>query len=77
MKQTLVNQPTSQTTRKVSAASWTAAWVAPASTIAAAYAVKYLPATASSLETEFMLLASFIVTGVGTWIAGYWTRERA
>jgi len=72
----LINQVTSKTTRKVKYASWTAAWVAPLATVLGAISASYLPGNMGRYELELSALAAFAITGIGTWIAGYYVRER-
>lgn len=73
----LVDQPTKRTARKVRASAWSAAWIAPASTIAAGLVTEiWLPELAPfhmQMEALFVMLA----TGLGSWLVGYYTRERA
>lgn len=73
----LVNQPTKQTNRKVTAASWNAAWIAPASVVLAAVLADFLPGDVEPYTTELSLIISSVLTGIGTWVAGYYTKERA
>ena len=75
MSKELVNQPTKRTARKVRNAAWTAAWIAPASTIAATLTVSHFPVLADD-AVQVQALFSFAATGAGTWIVGYFTRER-
>lgn len=77
MAQTLINQPTGRTNRKVTSASWNAAWIAPASLVLSALLAEFLPGDLRPYVTEMALLVSAVLTGVGTWVAGYYTRERA
>ena len=72
-----VNQATSRTNRKVKYASWTAAWVAPLATILGAISANYLPGNMGRYEIELSALAAFAITGIGTWVVGYYTKERA
>lgn len=75
MKNELVEQPTKRTARKVRNAAWSAVWIAPASNILATLAVAEFPKLEpSAMQVE--LLATSIITGAGTWIVGYYTRER-
>jgi hypothetical protein len=73
----LKDQPTDRTNRKVKYASWTAAWVAPLATVLGGVTAEFLPGDLSRFELEFALLMTFAITGIGTWVVGYRTRERA
>lgn len=72
----LVNQVNNKTIRKVKYASWTAAWVAPLSLVMSGILTEALPYDIRQYQMEVSLLLSAIITGAGTWIAGYYTRER-
>jgi len=71
----LVNQPTTKTNRKVKYSSWTAAWVSPLAVVLAALAVPFLPTELANVQLELSLLFTFTITGLGTWVVGYYTRE--
>lgn len=71
----LMNQPTKRTARKVRNAAWTAAWVAPMASILSTILVSNFPVVAQN-AMEIELLITFGVTGIGTWLVGYYTRER-
>lgn len=75
MKSPLINQPTSETVRKVRYAASAATIAAPASLIVAAVVVHAFPFLAGS-EEAVALIVSAAITGLATWWTGYQTRER-
>lgn len=72
----LVNQPTARTARKVQAAAWSAAWIAPASTLGAGLVTELWLPELAEYHTQIEALITMTATGIGTWLVGYYTRER-
>lgn len=70
----LIDQPTARTGRKVKVA----AWAASASTLVAGLVVKYaMPDLDDPLYTAAIIsVITPGVTGLATWAAGYYARER-
>lgn len=73
---TLVDQPTPRTARKVRNAAWSAAWVAPFSTVAAGLITEIGLPQMEAYHAQIDMLIVMVVTGVATWIAGYYSLER-
>lgn len=74
----LVDQPSSDTVRKVkyaASAATLATLAAPLSLIAAAYIVEFVPAF-RDVEEALALVLSAAITGAVTWVTGYMTRNR-
>jgi hypothetical protein len=62
--------------RKVRNSAWTAAWVAPASTIGAGLITDLWLPELARYHMEFQMLTVMAITGLATWWVGYQTRER-
>lgn len=73
----LINQPTAKTARKVRNAAWSAAWVAPVAAIGSGVVTDLWLPEMAAYHMHFEVLTVMSITGVGTWIAGYQTKERA